>query len=142
MASAVVPEQSRSPRKKRVDSPKQHPAYRKKRIQIQKETDEVMQLQFNSQNPVKGDIEGVTAIFRLFKVAIALAGKSRVFRDKYLKPLLNAWKAQIKVIEEPGMGLVIRENDKVYIQLGKGRGRRILSCPKDLEKLILETFTQ
>lgn len=142
MASAVVPEQSTSPREKRVDSPKQNPAYRKKRIQIQEETDEVMQLQSNYQNPVKGDVEGVTAIFKLFEVAIALAEKPNVFREKYLKPLLNAWKAQIKVKEDSGMGLVIREDDKVYIQLGKGRGKRILSCPKDIEKLILETFIQ
>ena len=116
MVCAVMQrEPSKLTRNKRVASPKQNPAYRKKRTQIQAEMDEVLQLQLNFQNPVQENDESMKATFLLFEAAITLAQKSNVFYSRYWKPFLNAWKAQIKVKEKAGMGLVVMEDNKVYV---------------------------
>jgi hypothetical protein len=142
MVSAMTPEeQPKSVRNKRVALPKQNPTHRKKRIQIQAEMDEVMQLQTNYQNPLQENDERKTALFYLFEAASTLAQKSNIFHNHYWRPFLNAWKDQVKAKAKPEMGLVVKENDKCYVQLGRGRGKRILYSPESFRKLFFETFT-
>lgn len=117
----------------------QNPAHRKKRNQIQAEMHEVMQLQVNYKALVEEDKE--SAVFLLFQVATALAQKSNVFCTRYWKPFLNAWKAQIRIKSTSQWGLVVRENNRVYVQTGKGKAKRNLPAPPEsFKKLIFETF--
>lgn len=117
----------------------QNPAHRKKRNQIQAEMHEVMQLQVNYKLLVEEDKE--SAVFLLFQVATALAQKSNVFCTRYWKPFLNAYKAQIRVKSTSKWGLVVRENNRIYVQTGKGKAKRSLPAPPEsVKKLFFETF--
>lgn len=115
----------------------QNPAHRQKRNQIQAEMHEFLQLQ-NYKNPVE---DKQSAVSLLFNAAIAQAEKSSMFRTKYWKPFLLAGKAQVQVKETPQWGRVVREDNSVYVQMGKGKGKRILpEPPESVKKLIFETF--
>lgn len=139
MVTALISPKQTEPINKTEHFFGQNPAHRQKRNQIQAEMHEFLQLQ-DYKNPVKEDKE--SAVFLLFEAAIVLAQQPNGFRTRYWKPFLLAGKAQVKVKETPEWGRIVRDNNSVYVQTGKGKAKRSLPAPPEsVKKLIFETFT-
>lgn len=101
---------------------KQDPAHRQKRNQLQAEMREFRQLKTEWLNPIKKDDESMRATFLLFQAAIKLSeDKHDQFFVIHWEPFLNAWEAQIKEKEKSTWGHVVREDNRVKAQIGKGK---------------------
>lgn len=73
---------------------------------------------------------------RLITSGIDLANKSDAFVEKFWEPFVKAYTAANTRLDDPDFGRTFIENSKAYIQVGRGRGNRLLSPPEDWKSLL------
>lgn len=73
---------------------------------------------------------------KLMVSGIALANKSDTFAEKYWEPFVKAYTADNTRLDQADFGRAFIEQDKAYIQDGRGRGKRAIAPPEDLKTLL------